>query len=312
MEKREGTLMNPDIEKLKEKHKAFLKKINAELIKENDFNGNYHRLDDYLNDLKGKKVKNKKEKELLLKKMRDDNYAEVAHQDYLDQLDGPRWYLEKTYPIFYKHFKSRFERFIDSWKKAIKTEKFDDNFLKDLFVHYCDLIGIIIKANSEFTAVVEEVERVGLPSTEERKISLTRSLYEDILDLLFEVPDTLILSFNKPNSDYENVFRDKHKANSIYSGNVIEDRKNGNAAKYMQIAKLIKVMEMEFKNLKGLQTIACNIVGCSVTSFNRWLNSIKKATKSKENHRKFMSWQENITPAETEELKTKINSYLKG
>lgn len=184
--------MNIEIAKLREKHKEFLEVINAELIKENDYSGNYHRLDDYLNDFKGKKVKNKKEKELLLKKMRDDNFAEDSYRGYLHQLDRPRWELETTYPTFYIHFKERFEIFINEWKTAAKLNDLTKDSTDEMFVTYCRYVNAEINYENNYKEALEYVEKNGFMTKTTGNNNLFDSAFIEVLNTLFELPEFII------------------------------------------------------------------------------------------------------------------------
>ena len=51
--------MKDEIRQLRKKHKKFVEKIEGELIRENDDRGNASRLEDYLVELEGKRIKHK-------------------------------------------------------------------------------------------------------------------------------------------------------------------------------------------------------------------------------------------------------------
>lgn len=300
--------MNTDIEKLKEKHKEFLKKINAELIKENDFNGNYHRLDDYLSELKDKKVKNKKEKELLLNKIRDDNYAEVAYQDYLDQLDGPRWYLEKTYPIFYSHFKERFEKFIKEWAIAADFEDFNKEFTDDMFLNLCRQISYELEAEINFKEALLTIEKKGLTQTTKKKISLHTSAIDQLIDQILGLPEMILNSLVSSKEKWNKIqkeYIEKKKDKSIFPGNPFSKRGGDKIIKYERVAKIIKILEDDYPYVNGAQKFAGEIEGCNSNSFSKWMNY------STENSIIVLKWRKDVTEPEKNMLKEKIDQKLR-
>jgi len=237
---------------------------------------------------------------------------EEAYQNYLDQLDSPRWYLEKTYPTFYKHFKIRYDKFISEWVQALGEGKFDNGFINDLFVFYCRIITAIVENDSEYGKAINYVEANGLPLKKIGNINLNSDLFYEAVDLLFETPDMLITSFNTKKLDFQKQFQDKQRSSGLIPGNNIENRKKQpNFPKYKKVAKLIKILENSYNYVNGKQKIACEIAGCNPTSFSRWLNSKTKIDKKKLNFEKFLTLQNEITEEEKKQLKAEIDNYLK-
>ena len=89
-----------------------------------------------------------------------------------------------------------------------------------------------------------------------------------------------------------------------FRGNSIQKRKTGNQEKYSKVAKLIKVAEEHFPQLKLTQTTACEIAHCNNYSFTRWKNYSK-------NYDLFLEWQKKMGAEEVIEIKIEIMNYFK-
>lgn len=183
--------MKKEIEKLIKKHKKFVEDIEKKLIKETDDFGNARRLEDYIKGLKEKTFADKEEKEMILKEMMSDYDASDAYQRFLDEFDAPRWYLEKTYPTFYKYFKERYKTFLDNWTTKISTE-FKEDFKDALFVDYCKKIMFEIDDEINFKETIIEIEKKGVPNKVHGKMNLSRDFFFQIIDDLFEIPELII------------------------------------------------------------------------------------------------------------------------
>jgi hypothetical protein len=306
--------MNEHIKNLKEKHKDFIKKIEVELLKENDDYGNAKRLEIYLNAFKEKKVKDKKEKIIILQEMASDYEAEVAYNEYLEQLDSPRQYLEKTFPTFYRHFKIRFDKFIGDWLKTIGEEKFSDSFTKDLFVFYCRLVQSEIESEINYINAINYVEKNGLPTVKPGRKNMTYETFIAVVDTLFELPDMIIASFDLRSQVFKESqiqFQEKQRGSNLTPGNYIEFRKSGSYLRYKMVAKLIKIFDTKFKHIHGTQEKACQIAESNPTSFSKWLNSKSKDRNGKTNFDKYLFWQSDIPESEHSQLKELIDNFLK-
>jgi hypothetical protein len=89
-----------------------------------------------------------------------------------------------------------------------------------------------------------------------------------------------------------------------FRGNSIQKRKSGNQEKYSKVAKIIKVAEEHFPQLKLTQTTACEMAECNSFSFARWKNYSK-------NYDMFLDWQKKIGAEEANEIKNEIMNYFK-
>lgn len=104
------------------------------------------------------------------------------------------------------------------------------------------------------------------------------------------------LGDEKPDvNQYQNKFR----------GNSLEKRKSGNLSKYRNAAKLIKVMEDEFRYINGVQKKACDMTNCNDKSFSRWINA------SNTNNSLYHAWKNSIKDEERDILMEQINRYLR-
>ncbi len=90
-----------------------------------------------------------------------------------------------------------------------------------------------------------------------------------------------------------------------FRGNSLEKRKGENLTKYCKTAKLIRMMENEFKYVSGIQKKACYMTNCSDKSFSRWINASTK------NSSLYHKWKKSIEDDEKETLREQINAYLK-
>lgn len=120
---------------------------------------------------------------------------EEAYQNYLDQLDAPRWYLEKTYPKFYEHFKERFEKFLSEWKTATKIDDFSKEFKDELFVTYCRYINAEIDYEPNYKDALLYIEKNGFKPKTPGRISMMESTFISVLETLFEFPELIIYTF---------------------------------------------------------------------------------------------------------------------
>lgn len=89
-----------------------------------------------------------------------------------------------------------------------------------------------------------------------------------------------------------------------FRGNSLQKRKTGNAKNYTKVAKIMKVAESHFPQIKLTQTVACEIANCNSISFARWKNYA-------DNFNLFLQWQNEISNDEMELLKKEINNYYK-
>lgn len=89
-----------------------------------------------------------------------------------------------------------------------------------------------------------------------------------------------------------------------FRGNSLQKRKTENVQKYPRVAKIIKIIEDQYPNLHGAQTVACNIAECNSFSFARWKNYSN-------NFNMFLEWQRDIKNEEIAEIKIDIEHYYK-
>lgn len=188
--------MKKEIEILIEKNKDFINMIEKDLIKDKDDFGNARRLEDYIIEQK-KKNALEREQELILTTKIDDYDASDAYQSYLNELDAPREYLEKTYPTFYKHFENRYNKFIDNWIAEVGDLEFDDDLRKKIFIDHCETITHRIKNDTGIQAAFAYINKHGLPEEVKNKVSLIRDAFFQTLDELFDLPEWIIASFTK-------------------------------------------------------------------------------------------------------------------
>jgi hypothetical protein len=156
----------------------------------------------------------------------NDFEIEVAYKNYLDQLDEPRWYLEKTFPTFYKHFRLRFDKFIVDWATAIGVKKFDEDFIKNHFIFYCRLITSEIISEPNYKDAIEYVESNGLPVKESGKINLIFAAFTEILDLLFDLPEMIVKSFGISSQELEDEIRRLSNEAMVRNKKIIELRES--------------------------------------------------------------------------------------
>lgn len=121
---------------------------------------------------------------------------EDAYQSYLDEIDAPRWNLEKTYPTFYKSFKKRFEKFLEDWKTAAGLDDFSKEFMEENFVTYCRYINAEINYEPNYKNALEYIEKNGFPHPAAGKINLIESTFNSVIETLFELPDMIIYTMN--------------------------------------------------------------------------------------------------------------------
>lgn len=145
--------------------------------------------------------------------------------------------------------------------------------------------------------------------TQEKRIKVKdKSDVKDIssVNLLVEPKQKVIegsrFMNNKPGDEKPDVNQYQNK----FRGNSLEKRKSGNLSKYMNAAKLIKMMEDEFKYLSGVQKKACELANCDDKSFSNWINASSK------NNALFNEWKNSVEDNERVKLREQINKYIKN
>ena len=89
-----------------------------------------------------------------------------------------------------------------------------------------------------------------------------------------------------------------------FQGNSLAKRKNSNEKNYKRVAKILKVADDTFAQLKISQKTACEIVNCNEFSFARWKNY-------NNNFDLFLKWQGEMSEDEIETIKKEIRDHLK-
>ena len=143
----------------------------------------------------------------------------------------------------------------------------------------------------------------------ENKI-ITPQMYNCINERIVDFSNLIMLGFDytnrkrktsiKPNNE---ELREKYK---LFIGNKLQKRDPVRLEKYMKIAKLLKIMDDNFRYVAGSQKIACEIADCEPTSFSKWKNS------RRENFDTILKWQEDINVKERTELKNEIDNHIKS
>jgi len=312
--KKDG-VMESDIKKLKQKHKSFIDIINNELLvgalNEQD---KIDLLDTYLKKIKNSKIKNKKEKEKIVRSFISIYETAISYKDWLDEFDAPRWYLEKTYPIFYKHFEKKFNQFIKDWASKTGENKIHIDYKKDLFIFYCRMITAEIEAEDNFKYAIEYVEKNGYPKLKHNEIRLIKDTFDEVINILFELPELIIASFDPQGKVFEESqkqFQENQKNRDFTPGCYLKDRQKGNLDSYIKVAKLIKVFDVKFSYITGIQKKACDIVGCDKSSLSKWKNYKFKGSGKRLNSGEFSRWQNEITGDDSPILENEIIEYLK-
>ncbi len=200
--------MKVDWNELKEKHKDFISKLEKDLVTEGDYYGNARRLEYYLENHLINSIDDYEEKKVIVNAMIEDYDISAQYESYLDQLDGPRWYLEKTYPIFYKHFKERFEKFLDEWKAAAKIDDFAKEFKDELFLTYCRYINAEIDIESNYKDALLYIEKYRFKPKTPGRINMMESTFFSVLETLFELPEFILHSFNIKEEEWKKAQHD--------------------------------------------------------------------------------------------------------
>ena len=125
-----------------------------------------------------------------------------AYQNYLDELDAPRWHLEKTYPTFYNHFKGKYEEFLATWREETGFEFMTKQYQDDLFIDFCKRINCEIKSDFIIKDALNYIDKKGWPKPEPGKISLSANAVDQLIDTVLEFPEFIIYSLKK---DSDNV-----------------------------------------------------------------------------------------------------------
>jgi hypothetical protein len=108
---------------------------------------------------------------------------------------------------------------------------------------------------------------------------------------------------NKEKSSLNNKYSDIEEIRK-FQGNSLQKRNKENNKKYARVAKIMKIAENNFPQLKMTQKTACEIADCNNYSFVRWKNYTN-------NFDTYLNWQENISTDEIEILKKEILNYYK-
>jgi len=256
--------------------------------------------------LVGKKIKDsriKNQKEKAIKAIDSDYDGAYDYQQWQDELDKPRWYLEKKYPIFYKQFEKKFNQFINDWDSKTGENKIHADLKKELFSLFCRMIDAEIEAEYNIKSSIEYVEKNGLQKVKHNRISLQKMSFDQAINLLFEVPELIIASFTTKHEEFQRQLQEKLRDNNIWPGNYLGNRISGNFDRYKKVAKLMKVFEEHFPAVNGTQKIACEMADCNNFSFTRWKNY-------KSNIDVVIEWQKNVDQEEIIKLKNDIRTYL--
>jgi len=138
------------------------------------------------------------------------------------------------------------------------------------------------------------------------EISNKQFIRKELIEFIEEqlVAFSNLILMGREINENKNIDIDDYKMLKKFQGNSLAKRKNSSEKNYKKVAKILKVADDSFVQLKISQKTACEIVNCNEYSFARWKNY-------NNNFDLFLKWQGEMSEEEVETIKKEIRNHLK-